>query len=59
VFEYIADDKTIFEREPLETLVRQGQLNAYIHNGFWQSMDTVREKQILEDIWKSDGAPWK
>jgi glucose-1-phosphate cytidylyltransferase len=59
VFTYITDDETIFEREPLETLVRDNQLNAYIHDGFWQSMDTVRERQILEDIWKTGNAPWK
>jgi glucose-1-phosphate cytidylyltransferase len=59
IFGYITDDETIFERKPLETLVQDGQLNAYIHNGFWQSMDTVRERQILEDIWKSGNAPWK
>ncbi|MDR1624343.1 MAG: glucose-1-phosphate cytidylyltransferase [Tannerellaceae bacterium] len=59
ILSYISGDETIFEREPLETLVRDNQLNAYIHNGFWQSMDTVRERQILEDIWKSGNAPWK
>jgi glucose-1-phosphate cytidylyltransferase len=59
IFGYITDDKTVFEREPLENLVQEGQLNAYIHNGFWQSMDTIRERQILEDIWKSGNAPWK
>jgi glucose-1-phosphate cytidylyltransferase len=59
IFGYITDDETIFEREPLETLVQNSQLNAYIHNGFWQSMDTVRERQILEDIWKSGNVPWK
>jgi glucose-1-phosphate cytidylyltransferase len=59
IFGYITDDETVFERGPLETLVQDGQLNAYIHNGFWQSMDTIRERQILEDIWKSGNVPWK
>jgi len=59
VFNYIAGDSAVFEREPLENLVEEGQLNAYIHNGFWQSMDNIREKQILEEIWKTGNAPWK
>jgi glucose-1-phosphate cytidylyltransferase len=59
IFKYIHDDETIFEREPLETLSREGKLNAYLHDGFWQSMDTMREKQILEDLWRSGEAPWK
>lgn len=59
VFRYIRDDATIFEKEPLENLVKDGQLSAYKHDGFWQSMDTVRERQILEELWKSGKAPWK
>lgn len=59
IFDYIKDDSTILEREPLEQLVNDGQLSAYKHDGFWQSMDTVRERQILEEYWKSGKAPWK
>ncbi|MCH2076443.1 MAG: glucose-1-phosphate cytidylyltransferase [Rhodobacteraceae bacterium] len=59
VFDYIADDDTAFEREPLENLARDGQLMAYRHEGFWQCMDTLQEKRLLEDIWQSGEAPWK
>ena len=60
IFDYIDEgDKTVFERTPLETVARQGQLMAYQHNGFWQSMDTQRDKQKLEELWASGSAPWK
>lgn len=59
IFDYIEGDSTIFEREPLEYLVKRGELAAYKHDGFWQSMDTVRERQILEELWKTNSAPWK
>lgn len=59
IFDYIDSDATIFEKEPLNGLVRDGQLNAYIHRGFWQCMDTKREKDKLEDMWNSGQAPWK
>lgn len=59
VLDYIDGDATIFEREPLERLCRDGQLMAYRHEGFWQPMDTLREKQLLEDLWQSGKAPWK
>ena len=59
VFNYIHDDSTIFEREPLERLAREGQLMAYRHEGFWQCMDTQRDKQKLEELWESGKAPWK
>ena len=59
VFDYIEGDDTIFERYPLEELARTGELNAYKHNGFWQCMDTMREKEMLEKLWNSDNAPWK
>ena len=59
VFEYIADDATQFEREPLENLARDGQLMAYQHHGFWQCMDTVRDKVLLESLWDKGDAPWK
>ena len=58
VFEYIAGDETQFEREPLEGLAKDGQLMAYKHEGFWQCMDTVRDRKRLEDLWEA-GAPWR
>ena len=59
VLEYISDDDTQWEKEPLEQLAREGQLIAYKHTSFWQCMDTLREKYILENLWKSGSAPWK
>jgi len=59
VFELLKDDKTIWEREPLESLAKKGQLNAYKHNGFWQCMDTQRDKTELELLWNSNKTPWK
>lgn len=59
VFDYIDGDMTHWEREPLERLARDGQLMAYKHNSFWQCMDTIREKKILESLWESGKAPWK
>lgn len=58
VFDYLAGDATILEREPLERLARDGQLMAFRHPGFWQPMDTLREKRILEDLWRTGRAPW-
>jgi glucose-1-phosphate cytidylyltransferase len=58
VFDYIDGDATMFEREPLEGLARDGQLMAYKHEGFWQCMDTVRDKKRLESLWEGD-APWR
>lgn len=58
VFDYLADDATILERDPLERLATEGQLMAYRHEGFWQPMDTVREKRVLESLWDSGAAPW-
>ncbi|MFH0758087.1 MAG: glucose-1-phosphate cytidylyltransferase [Bacteroidota bacterium] len=55
----IEDDRTVWEREPLEQIARQGRLNAYRHSGFWQSMDTLRDKNVLEDLWDSGNPPWK
>lgn len=57
--DYIEGDSTVLEKEPLETMARMGQLMAYKHEGFWQCMDTVREKQQLEKLWASGQAPWK
>ena len=59
VIELIADDTTIWEREPLETLASEGQLAAFQHSGFWQPMDTLRDKDQLEELWASGQAPWK
>jgi glucose-1-phosphate cytidylyltransferase len=59
VLDYIENDETIFERDPLERLAADGQLAAYRHEGFWQPMDTIREKQLLETLWQSGKAPWK
>ncbi len=59
VFNYIAGDSTVLEKDPLENLAKDGQLVAYKHNGFWQCMDTQREKMKLEELWESGKAPWK
>ena len=59
VFDYIKDDKTILERSPLETLAKERKLTAFKHNGFWHSMDTLRDKKNLESLWNSEKAPWK
>ena len=59
VIDYIAEDKTIWERDPLERLAEEGQLAAYHHNGFWQPMDTLRDKLNLEELWQTGKAPWK
>jgi glucose-1-phosphate cytidylyltransferase len=59
VFRYLADDTTVFEREPLEHLSRDSQLVAYKHLGFWQPMDTLRDKNYLDGLWQSGKAPWK
>lgn len=58
-FDYIESDSTILEKEPLLSLVEDGQLSGYIHRGFWQCMDTLREKQKLEALWNAGNAPWK
>ena len=57
--DYIEGDSTILERAPLERAARDGQLMAYKHTGFWQCMDTVREKEMLEKMWADNSAPWK
>ncbi|MEK7570736.1 MAG: glucose-1-phosphate cytidylyltransferase [Patescibacteria group bacterium] len=58
VFDYIEGDKTTFEKEPMEQLAKEGQLAAFRHTGFWQPMDTLRDKMVLEEIWQSGKAPW-
>ena len=59
VIDYIPDDTTIWEKGPLEQLANEGQLSAYHHAGFWQAMDTLRDKVKLEELWQSGNAPWK
>ena len=59
IFDYIEGDATVFEREPLMKLSKDGELMAYRHEGFWQCMDTQREKEKLEKLWASGKAPWK
>lgn len=59
VIDYIGDDDSIWERQPLEQLAADDQLMAYKHVGFWQPMDTLRDRQHLEDLWRSGNAPWK
>ncbi len=59
VFDYIKGDKVLFEKEPMEGLARAGELVAYKHTGFWQPMDTLREKNLLDNLWQSKKAPWK
>ena len=59
VFDYIEEDSTRWEIEPLERLASEGQLGAYRHNGFWQCMDHLRDKIYLDDLWVSGKAPWK
>ena len=59
VLDYIDGDQTIWERGPLERLASEGQLGAFEHDGFWQPMDTLRDKTYLEELWQSGKAPWK
>ncbi len=56
---YITDDKSVWEREPLEIMAKTGQLTAFRHSGFWQPMDTLRDRNVLEELWQSGNAPWK
>lgn len=59
IFDYIEGDETVFEKEPLEKIAVLGQLSAYKHDGYWQCMDTKREKDKLDELWNSGKAPWK
>ncbi|HYH15822.1 MAG TPA: glucose-1-phosphate cytidylyltransferase [Flavisolibacter sp.] len=58
VLDFIVDDSTTWEKEPLEYLAKAGELSAYRHTGFWQPMDTLRDKNVLEEMWQSGKAPW-
>lgn len=59
IFDYIDGDNTVFEKEPMNSLVSNGELMSYLHKGFWQCMDTLREKENLENLWGNGNAPWK
>jgi len=59
ILNLLKDDFTVWEREPLEVLTKSGQMSAYEHRGFWQPMDTLRDKNHLEELWASGNAPWK
>ena len=59
VFDYLEDDNTVFEKHPLERLAMEGNLKAYRHDGYWQCMDTKREKDRLDELWSNGKAPWK
>ena len=59
IFDYIEGDNTVWEKEPLENLAKDGQLVAYKHRGFWMCMDTLRDKRELEALWQSGNPPWK
>ncbi|HAZ46223.1 MAG TPA: glucose-1-phosphate cytidylyltransferase [Cyanobacteria bacterium UBA11369] len=59
IFDYIDSDETYWEKEPLERLAREGQVMAYKHTSFWQCMDTIRDKKLLETLWQTGNAPWK
>ena len=59
VMDYIDDDQTVWERQPLERLAADGELKAFRHMGFWKAMDTLRDKRDLEDLWLSGFPPWK
>jgi glucose-1-phosphate cytidylyltransferase len=59
VLDYLDGDPSVLEREPLERLAREGELMAFEHEGFWQPMDTLREKRVLDTLWESGNAPWK
>lgn len=59
VFKYLQNDATILERDPMEKLAKDGQLMAFKHQGFWQCMDTIRDRELLEELWAKGNAPWK
>ena len=59
IIDYIRDDSTVWEQEPMRDLAEEGRLSAFQHNGYWQNMDTLHDKNILEDLWQTGKAPWK
>ena len=58
-FKFIENDETILEKAPLEKVAQMGELMSYQHEGFWQCMDTKRDKELLDNLWEADNAPWK
>jgi glucose-1-phosphate cytidylyltransferase len=59
IMDYIKDDSTVWEREPMESLAQEGKLAAYRHYGYWQNMDTLRDKNVLDQLWDSGNPTWK
>jgi len=59
VFDYIEGDATVWEKDPLENLANDGKLAAFRHTGFWQPMDTLRDKNVIEKYWEAEKTPWK
>lgn len=59
IIDYITDDTTIFERDPMQKIAQNGEMKAFKHEGFWQCMDTIRDKTKLQEMWESNDAPWK
>ena len=59
IFDYLENDGTVFEKEPMQRLAAEGELKSFYHSGFWQCMDTQREMNKLETLWQSGNAPWK
>ena len=59
IFDYLKEDTTVWEREPLEKLAMENQLSAFKHTGFWQPLDTLRDKNYLDELWNSNKAYWK
>ena len=59
VIDYIDDDQTVWEKGPLENIAKDNELMAFQHDGFWQPMDTLRDKELLEKLWLNNNAPWK
>ncbi|HEY0826631.1 MAG TPA: sugar phosphate nucleotidyltransferase, partial [Bacilli bacterium] len=59
IFRYLTDDETVLEKDPLESLAKEGELVAYKHGGFWAAMDSMRDKNVLEEFWKTGVPPWK
>jgi glucose-1-phosphate cytidylyltransferase len=59
VIDFIEGDETVWERDPMERLAKDGEMRAFRHDGFWQCMDTLRDRFLLEDLWASGKAPWK
>ena len=59
MIDYVEGDATVWEEEPLKALVARGELAVYHHKGFWQNMDTLRDKHVLQEMWDSGHAPWK